>query len=151
MNCNEATTLVAAYADGEMDEPRGDAIKKHLLGCNGCTTQYRSVLALRAQLRAEIPYCPASPQLRARVHALLGAVAAAQPSRPRPANDRWRWLTGGALAGCTATMLAWVLGTAVIDWRTNDELAVDAVATHVRATLNNRLIEVASSDRHTVK
>ena len=30
-----------------------------------------------------------------------------------PARDRWRWLTGGALAGCTATMLAWVLGTAV--------------------------------------
>src|SRR6266567_1012530 len=48
-------------------------------------------------------------------------------------------------------MLAWVIGTAVIDWRTNDDLAVDAVATHVRATRNNHLIEVASSDRHTVK
>jgi hypothetical protein len=72
-------------------------------------------------------------------------VGAALPSRPSPAIDRWRWLTGGALAGCTATMLAWVLGTAVIDWRTNDDLAVDAVATHVRATLNNHLIEVASA------
>jgi anti-sigma factor RsiW len=151
MNCNEAATLITAYADGEMDESRGDAIKKHLLGCDGCTTQYRSVLALRAQLRAEIPYFPASPALRSRVRALLGAVDAAQPSRRHPADDRWRWLTGGALAGCTATMLAWVLGAAVIDWRNSDELAVDAVATHVRATLNNQLIEVASSDRHTVK
>jgi anti-sigma factor RsiW len=151
MNCNEATTLVAAYADGEIDGLRSDFLKKHLLGCGGCTAQYQSVLALRAQLRAEIPYFTASPALRARVRAMLEAMGAALPSRPRAAVDRWRWLTGGALAGCTATMLAWVLGTAVIDWRTNEEIAVDAVATHVRATLNNHLIEVASSDQHTVK
>jgi anti-sigma factor RsiW len=48
-------------------------------------------------------------------------------------------------------MLAWVLGTAVIDWRANEDVALEAVATHVRATLNNHLIEVASSDQHTVK
>jgi anti-sigma factor RsiW len=151
MNCNEAATLVAAYADGEIDGLRGDLLKKHLLGCASCATQYQDVLALRAQLRAEIPYFAASPALRARVRAVVGAMDAALPSRPRPAIDRWRWLTGGALAGCAATMLAWVLGTAVIDWRTNEDLAVDAVATHVRATLNNHLIEVASSDRHTIK
>jgi anti-sigma factor RsiW len=151
MNCHEAVTLVAAYADGEIDGLRSDVLKKHLLGCANCTSEYRSLLALRARLRAEIPYFQASPALRERVRALLGAVGAALPSRPGPAIGRWRWLTGGALAGCTATLLAWTLGTAVIDWRTNDDLAVDAVATHVRATLNNHLIEVASSDRHTVK
>src|SRR6202171_3390322 len=151
MNCNEAAGLVAAYADGEIVGRRGDLLKKHLLGCAGCATQYQSALALRARLRAEIPYFPASPALHARVRAMLGATGAALPSWPRPAIERWRWLTGGALAGCTATVLAWVLGTAVIDWRTNDDLAVDAVATHVRATLGNHLIEVASSDRHTVK
>jgi anti-sigma factor RsiW len=151
MNCNEAATLIDAYADGEIDGLRGHLLKRHLRSCAGCATQYERLLALRARLRAEVPYFPASPALRARVHATLEAARAALPSRPRPATDRWRWLTGGALAGCTATMLAWVLGTAVIDWRTNDDLAVDAVATHVRATLGNHLIEVASSDRHTVK
>src|SRR2546425_1638094 len=151
MNCNEAATLVAAYADGEIDGLRGDLLKRHLRGCASCTTQYQSVLALRAQLRTEIPYFPASPALRARVRALLGAVGAALPSRTRPVIDRWRWLTGGALAGCTATVLAWVLGTAVIDWRTNEDLATEVVGSHVRATLGNHLIEVASSDQHTVK
>src|ERR1700682_1504049 len=151
MNCNEAAALVAAYADGEIVGRRGDLLKKHLLGCAGCANQYQSVLALRARLRAEVPYFPASPALHTRVRAVLGATGAALPSRSRPSIDRWRWLTGGALAGCAATVLAWVLGTTVIDWRTNDDLAVDAVATHVRATLNNHLIEVASSDRHTVK
>jgi len=152
MNC-KVGILVAAYADRELDRLREHAIEKHLRGCAGCAAMHHNVLALRARLRAELPCFPASPALRARVRATLRAtpMRAAVPSRPRPATDRWRWLTGGALAGCTATMLAWVLGTAVIDWHTNEDLAVDAVATHVRATLGNHLIEVASSDQHTVK
>jgi anti-sigma factor RsiW len=151
MNCNEVGMLVAAYADRELDRLREHAIEKHLHGCAGCAAIHHNVFALRARLRAEVPYFPASPALRARVRATLGAMRAAEPSRPPPATDRWRWLTGGALAGCTATMLAWVLGTAVIDWHTNDDFATAVVASHVRATLGNHLIEVASSDQHTVK
>ena len=104
MNCNEAATLIDAYADGEIDGMRSLLLKRHLLGCAGCATQHQKLLALRSRLRAEVPYFPASPALRARVHATLEAVRAALPSRPRPTTDRWRWLTGGALAGCTATM-----------------------------------------------
>ena len=151
MNCDEAATLVTAYADGEVDKQRSLVLERHLTSCSDCAANYQTVLALRAQLRSEVPYFRASAALRARVHATLGATRAALPSRPRPANERWRWLTGGMLAGCTATMLAWVLGTAVIDWRANDDLADEVVASHVRATLGNHLIEVASSDRHTVK
>jgi anti-sigma factor RsiW len=151
MKCNEAATLVAAYADGEIDGQRSTLLKGHLLGCADCAAKHQDVLALRARIRAEVPYFRASPELRARVLATLEAARVAIPSRPRPANSRWRWLTGGALAGCTATMLAWVVGTAVIDWRTNDDLATEVVGSHVRATLGNHLIEVASSDQHTVK
>ena len=151
MNCNEAATLVAAYADGEIDGQRSTMFKGHLIVCARCAAQYQSVLALRAQLRTEVPYFPASPALRARVQATLETTRAALPPRARVENKRWRWLTGGALAGCTATMLAWVLGTAVIDWHTNDDLATEVVASHVRATLGSHLVEVASSDQHTVK
>jgi anti-sigma factor RsiW len=111
----------------------------------------RNVLSLRARLRAEVPYFPAPPALRERVRALLVNAHDVAPARQRRERDRWHWLTGGALAGCTATMLAWVIGTAVIDLRANEDVALEAVATHVRATLSNRQIEVASSDQHTVK
>jgi anti-sigma factor RsiW len=151
MNCNEAGTLVARYADGEIDSLQGRSIEQHLRSCAACAAKHQGVLALRAQIRTEVPYFPAPPALRERVRALLANAHDVAPTRPRPERDRWRWLTGGALAGCTATMLAFVLGTAVIDWRTNEDVAVEAVATHVRATLNNHLIEVASSDQHTVK
>ena len=151
MNCNEAGTLVARYADGEVDDLQGRSIEEHLHGCASCAAKHQELLALRARIRAEVPYFNAPPALRARVRALLADTQDAARTRPRPDRDRWRWLTGGALAGCAATMLAWVLGTAVIDWRTNDELATEVVVSHVRATLGNHLIEVASSDQHTVK
>ncbi len=151
MNCNEAGTLVARYADGEIDDLQGRSIEEHLRGCAACAAKHQELLALRAQIRAEVPYFPAPPALRERVRALLANAQEVAPARSRPDRDRWRWLTGGALAGCTATMLAWILGTAIIDWRTNDDLATEVVGSHVRATLGNHLIEVASSDQHTVK
>jgi anti-sigma factor RsiW len=98
-----------------------------------------------------VPYFVASLALRARVRATAGAVRASVLPQSRPTSDRWRWLTGGVLAGCTASVFAWMLGTSVLAWRASEDYAVAAVATHVRATLGDRLIEVSSSDQHTVK
>jgi anti-sigma factor RsiW len=151
MNCKQAEALVAAHADGEVDALQNYLIKRHLLGCGGCATRYQSTLELRARIRADVPYFVASPELHARVRAMVGAVRASAPPQPRPTSDRWRWLTGGVLAGCTASVFAWMVGTTVLAWRANEDFAVAAVATHVRATLGDHLIEVASSDQHTVK
>ena len=173
MNCNDAAPLIAAHVDGETGRRQARAIGDHLRNCRECALKHEELLALRAQLRAEIPRYPAPPALRARVLAALDA--APPPAARKPLFARWRslvggvstgaaggahvhvgvdrgrWLTGGALAGCAATMLAWFIGTAVIDWRTNEDLAVEAVTSHVRATLGHQLIQVASSNQHTVK
>jgi len=151
MNCKQAETLVAAYADGEVDALRNYSIKKHLLSCAGCAASYQSMLELRARIRSEFPYFVASPALQSRVRAAVGAVRASVRPQSCPTSDRWRWLTGGVLAGCTASVFAWMLGTTVLAWRASEDFAVAAVSSHVRATLNDHLIEVASSDRHTVK
>src|ERR1700730_15638805 len=151
MDCKQAETLVAAYTDGEVDALRTYSIGKHLLGCAGCTARQQSILALRERIRAEVPYFAASPALHARVRATGGAGRASVRPQSRPTSDRWRWLTGGVLAGCTASVFAWMLGTTVLAWRASEDFAVAAGATHARATLSDHLIEVASSDRHTVK
>jgi anti-sigma factor RsiW len=78
-------------------------------------------------------------------------VRASVPVQARATEDRWRWLTGGVLVGCTASVFAWMVGSTVLTSRANEDFAVAAVASHVRATLDDHLIEVASSDRHTVK
>ncbi|HWZ71072.1 MAG TPA: zf-HC2 domain-containing protein, partial [Casimicrobiaceae bacterium] len=94
MNCKHAETLVAAYADGEVDALRNYSMKRHLLGCAGCAARYQSLLELRARIRAEVPYFAASPALHARVRATVSAVRASVPPKARPTSDRWRWLTG---------------------------------------------------------
>jgi anti-sigma factor RsiW len=153
MNCADASVLLSAYTDGETSMLQGHLVKRHLQNCPNCAAARDDMLALQARIRAEAPRHSAPPELRARVLATLDAVRASAPAlvRPRAANGRWRWLSGGALAGCAATVLAWVVGTAVIDWRANEDVAVEAVSMHVRATLGNQQIQVASSDRHTVK
>ncbi len=155
MNCNEAGLLVARYADGEIDGLRGRSIERHLRSCTTCAEKHRAVLALRQQLRTEVPTFKAPPALRANLIAMAREAQDAAPSRPylQPyvKRERWHWLTSGALGGCMATVLVWVIGSAVINWRANEDLPVEAVATHVRATLNNHLIDVVSSDQHTVK
>jgi anti-sigma factor (TIGR02949 family) len=153
MNCADASTLLSAYVDGEASMLQGHSVKRHLQNCPDCAAAYGDMLGLRSRIRAEVPRYSAPPELRARVLATLDAVRASTPApvQPRSGRERWRWLSGGALAGCAATVLAWVVGTTVVDWRANEDLAVEAVSMHVRATLGNQQIQVASSDRHTVK
>ncbi len=151
MKCDDAQALIAAYVDGELDPLRGHLIERHLRGCAQCAAQRRRLLALRERLRSEVPSFAAPPGLADRIRSAVAGSGAALQDRPRSARDRWRWLCAGAIAGCAATVLASVMVSTVADWRAGRDLANEAVAIHVRATLNDRLVEVASADEHTVK
>ena len=151
MNCHEASTLVAAHADGEVARLRGHALERHLQGCADCSAKREALVALHRQLRNEVPYHRASPALKARVVAAIESAKSQEPAQPRHAGERWRWLLAGALGGCAATLCAWLIGSAIIGWQAGEDLAAEAATAHVRATLGNHLVEVASSDQHTVK
>jgi anti-sigma factor RsiW len=151
MNCDEAGTWVTAYADQQVGPLRRYWIGRHLRGCTGCETKLQDVLALRSRMRAELPYFKAPADLRARLQAQFADARPARRPAPGPQRQPWLWLSGGALAGCAATVLAWVVTTTVVDWRINTSLAVEAVALHTHAVLNDQLIQVASSNQHTVK
>jgi anti-sigma factor RsiW len=149
MNCHEAAPLISAFADGEIDRVQSRDIKTHLQGCPDCGKKHQDILDLRSRLRAEVPYFPAPPALRARIGDLARTTSTRSPDRVE--GGRWRWLLSGAFAGCAATVLAWIVGTSVLTWRASEDFVAQAVQAHVRAALNNHLIEVASSDQHTVK
>ncbi|MBV8211117.1 MAG: anti-sigma factor [Burkholderiaceae bacterium] len=173
MNCTEAANRLNAYADGEIGTLQRLSIEQHLRACPACARAHRELLVLRARVRDEVQYFQAPSHLYERVQALATAQATAReraaapvPVRvhPRAAplrwgwltgagalTDRWRWIAQGALAGCAATVIGWVGGGALLDWNAGRDIVAQAVATHGQATLNGRLIEVASSDQHTVK
>src|ERR1700756_3799829 len=145
MNCHDAGIWVTAYADGELGRLHGYSLRRHLRGCAACTERHQSLLALRARLREEVPYFKAPPELRARLQARFADMRAPVATGTRPQRDHWLWLSAGALAGCTATVLTWLVSAAVVDWSASRDLAAEAVAMHTRAVLSDRLIQVASS------
>ena len=150
MDCHEANALLAAYGDGELDPVRSAAIERHLLGCGECAARRDQLASLRTRIRAEVPYHHASAGLRARVRAAVEHALPAAPRAQAP-RERWRWLGAGAFAGCAATVFAWFIGSAVLEWGAGNDIIAEAVTDHTRATLGNRLTDVASSDQHTVK
>ena len=150
MNCNEAISLLPVYSDGELDPVQSAEIEKHVLGCPDCAARRDELASLRSRIRTEVPYHAAPAALRERVRAAIArGTSRSQPARP--AGNRWSWLTGGALAGSAATVFAWFIGSAILEWQVGTDLVSEAVANHARATLGNRLTDVASSDQHTVK
>jgi len=171
MNCDRAVSSIGAYTDGELDVRSRHSLEAHLRTCAGCATRHADLLALRKRLRSEVPYFAAPPGLRERLQAQLAAAdaeerardAARRRGRRAPfgpwldaiggvvGTSQWRPLTAGALGGCAATVFALVVGAAILDWRADNDLVAQAVSSHVRATLDQRLVDVVSSDRHTVK
>ena len=67
MDCAEATTLLSAYVDGETNTLEQHSIGEHLHACPTCAASHGELLALRAQIRADVPRYSAPPELRTRV------------------------------------------------------------------------------------
>lgn len=148
MNCDEATVLLGADADGELDRLRSHALGKHASACPTCGPRREALLDLQRQLRTQLPCHPAPAALRARLMA-DHALPTARHTSPDP---RRRWFGGGALAGGLAASLVWMSSVAWLHGSLGgDDLSARLVGLHTRATLGNHLIDVASSDRHTVK
>ena len=62
MNCKEALNLLHAYGDGELDLVRSLDVEQHLNRCEGCSQEHRSLHALRATIRSEVPRFDAPPK-----------------------------------------------------------------------------------------
>lgn len=151
MNCDDVAALLAADVDGEVDRLRAHAMARHEAGCAACTARRRAAVAQREELRAQLPYHRAPVSLRERVRAAHAGLN--EGARPAVAvrEGRWRWFSSGLLTGGLAAGLVWV---AVVSWQgglSGEDLSARVVGMHTRATLSNRLIEVASSDRHRVR
>ena len=148
MKCDAAR--VEAYADGEIPAWRRFAFNRHLAACPACAARLAEARSMSNRLRREVPRFAAPDDLRAKVLALSDSAPPRVASRPFP-DRRWRWTGAGALAGSLVTVVAWLAGSLALDRRTGDDIAAAAVAAHARATLSHELIQVASSDQHTVK
>jgi anti-sigma factor RsiW len=134
-----------AFVDGELGLQEQLEIESRLRDDAALQSQVERLRALRGAVRDRADYHAAPDALRARVDAL---VASRAPPRERTRRFDWRpWSAAVALAGVAAV----ALNLTLLQPREDARIEEEVVASHVRATIGQRAVDVASSDHHTVK
>jgi anti-sigma factor RsiW len=131
LDCREAERLLDAYLDGELDLARSLEFETHGESCAACVAALEHGRALKGAI-ARAPYFSAPESLRRKI----------APPRRRVLY-RWMALAAGIVA---MGLVLWRLATPV-----SAPLGREIVAAHVRSLQANHLMDVASTDRHTVK
>jgi anti-sigma factor RsiW len=145
--CEPHRLLLQAELDDELDAGRAAGLAAHVAGCADCAALRDRLLALQARARAELPFHAAPPALRARIAAQLAACAA-NPLAPAP---RLGWRRRGALGFGLGAAMAAGLALAVLPYGAAPDPTREVLASHIRALQPGHLVDVPSSDRHTVK
>ena len=132
--------LLHAYLDGELDPVNALEIERRLATDPTLAAERDRVETLRRLLRERMPREAPPPGLQARIERAAGLRAA--PSRPS-----WRALAASiAVTAIVASGATWLGTNAGSDAATNA-----VVSAHIRGLMAPQPVDVASSDRHTVK
>jgi anti-sigma factor RsiW len=159
VSCKLTQRFVPGYVDGELDLSRTIEMETHLQVCGDCARELARQQALRAALqRSSLGY--AAPEaLRERIQSSLRAsnpaAAAERPSGWNPFQFLrplllLRWAGAFAvLALCAVVALQLVPG--LRGPSSDQRLAAEVLTSHVRSLEASHLMDVASTDQHTVK
>jgi anti-sigma factor RsiW len=142
MNCDRVRPLIDAYTTDELDLSAALEVSEHLEQCAVCATELKTIQDLRGVIRRPSLRYDAPPELRARL------AVARQQNVGR--HSRFRRL---AIAAAIAALL--LLPWLGIYWnalRANtSRLADDVTSSHIRSLMSDHLLDVPSTDQHTVK
>ena len=143
MNCETVRERLPAYLDGELDVLAHMALETHLRDCAACTLELRRQQALSRAIKTRATYHGAPPALRDNIQARFTA----EPPKRRVIRR------AGALAALSALAAVLILSVTLVAPRFNSDqrLVDEVVADHVRSVMVAHLMDVASTDQHTVK
>ena len=149
MNCEETKFLLDGYADGESGLVNHLQIETHLNGCPACREIHSKKKFLKSTVADESLYYRAPDALRQSVLSGLGS----REEEATSISSAWQWR--GWFNWAAASLVAAALAvTLFVLWPTRsngDLLAQELVSSHVRSLMADHIIDVQSSDQHTVK
>ncbi len=152
MNCTDDEIMLHALIDGELDAGHARTVEAHVASCPACAQKLSAFRSMRAAMAQANLKERAPAHLRSRVEQALPAssgriIRPAQFSQPSRRTFFGGFAAGAAVSGAIAASL--VLSV----FRTDQEQTVadEIVSAHIRSLQPGHLMDVATSDQHTVK
>ena len=136
-----------AHIDGELDLVKTLDFERHILDCRNCSRARDGLLAMRASIRDGGLYFNAPLELAHKIRA-DARKSRTEPNRPT-LSIGGRWMGIAASLALVAFAL-WALMRGANGSQEN-RLAIEIRSSHVRSLMGNHLLDVQSSDQHTVK
>jgi len=143
MTCKTVRGQIDAALDQELDASQRDAFDAHVAHCQDCRAAFENRKVLVDAVRSTRRSFKAPDAFKAAVMTRI-----TQEASPSPVPIR-RW-SKAAWAGSATAMAASVALFMLLPTH-QDQLQRDVVGAHVRSLMAGHLIDVESSDKHTVK
>ena len=140
MTCHDVSAVIDAYLDGELDTAEAANVTRHLDACASCRRQFDERKALSALVR-RIPYYDAPSQLQSTISRTQNSLTSRRRVQTWMAAAAVVLVAAGSVVGFRSARRA----------QETSAIADAVIARHVEALAAPPLIQVASSDQHTVK
>ena len=147
MNCQELREVIHPYLDRELDLARSLQIDQHLKECGACARACQQQQGLRSLITEAPLYFEAPRHLKKSLRSAVWEAHKAEAPRP---FWRWGWWNSWTPLATVALLLMVCLSFLLLP-SGQDHLAQELVTAQVRSLMPGHLIDIASSDQHTVK
>ena len=153
MSCELTQRFVPGYMDGELDLVRTIEMETHLKDCPVCAQKLENQQEVRCALRRSSLAYSAPAVLRDRIQSSLRASIGVEVQERKikwPSLHIWQW--AGAVAVLALFSLSgWQLTARLRAPSSDRRITAEVFSSHLRSLEANHLMDVVSTDQHTVK
>jgi len=153
VRCELTQRFVPVYMDGELDLVRMIEMETHLKDCPVCAQKLEDQQELRVALRRCSLAYAAPAALRGRIRSSLRAATGVHLQESNtgwPPLLIWQWV-GAVAVFALFSLTGWKLTARLRAPSDDQRIAAEVFSNHVRSLEASHLVDVFSTDQHTVK
>jgi mycothiol system anti-sigma-R factor len=153
VSCELTRRFVPVYMDGELDLVRTIEMEAHLKDCPACAQRLEDQKEVRSALRRSSLAYAAPAALRERIQSSLHASSHVGIQERRikwPSLLIWQW-AGSVAVLALFSISSWQLIASLPAPSRDQRIAAEVLSSHVRSLEAHHLMDVVSTDQHTVK